>query len=431
MKTTNTLSLYQTLAEQIIVWARELGFQQIGITDTDAYEHSEYLKQWLAKGFQGEMDWIQRHQPQRENPALLVPNALRVISARIDYLPENTQQIKTLKQPNKAYISRYALGRDYHKLIRKRLAQLGKKIENFCEQHPQIEADLGHTLNQRPFVDSAPVLEKAFGEKAGLGWIGKHTLLLNENAGSWFFLGELITNLPLPLSILDTGTILTDTNSDKNKVEDNDTHQQMISGGFTELKESKSPAPPSIFSLPLKSTKPINKCGDCTACLKVCPTDAFIGPYQLDARRCISYLTIELKGSIPIEFREPMGNRVFGCDDCQLICPWNKWAKPTQEKDFSPRHSLDITELTRLFLWSEEEYLKYTEGSAIRRLGFERWLRNLAIGLGNADPTSENIAALESKKNYPSAMVQEHIDWALNRLLNPKKRIRKVKNLNK
>jgi epoxyqueuosine reductase len=428
MNNTNIQILYQTLADQITVWGRELGFQQVGITDIDVSEHSAHLKQWLDKGYQGEMDWIQRHQPQRENPGLLVTNALRVISARMDYLPENTQQIKTLKQPNKAYISRYALGRDYHKLIRKRLAQLGKKIEAFCEQSIEIEADLGHTLNQRPFVDSAPVLEKALGEKAGLGWIGKHTILLNENAGSWFFLGELVTNLPLPLSIPDNDTLdLTDTNI------------EAISVKFTALQEPSSstytPAKPSPLSPPLlpppQATKPINKCGDCIACLKVCPTDAFIGPYQLDARRCISYLTIELKGSIPIEFREPMGNRVFGCDDCQLICPWNKWAKPTQEKDFSPRHSLDNTELTRLFLWSEEEYLKYTEGSAIRRLGFERWLRNLAIGLGNADSTSENIAALESKKDYPSAMVQEHIEWALNRLLNPKKRIRKVKNLYK
>ncbi len=383
MTETNLPALYQTLAHQITLWTRELGFQQMGITDIHLGEYKERLDEWLTKGYHGEMEWIERHQSQREDPELLVSNAMRVISVRMDYLPENTQQIKTLKQANKAYISRYALGRDYHKLIRKRLANLAKKIEEFCRQHSEITLD----INQRPFVDSAPVLEKPFGEKAGLGWIGKHTVLLNDKTGSWFFLGELVTNLPLPLSDL--------------------TKQDGAGNSST------------------------NKCGDCTACLKVCPTDAFVAPYQLDARRCISYLTIELKGSIPIEFREPMGNRVFGCDDCQLICPWNKWAKPTQEKDFSPRHQLDDTELTRLFLWSEEEYLQYTEGSAIRRLGFERWLRNLAIGLGNAEPSLENIAALESKKDYPSPMVQEHIDWALQQLRSPKKRVRKIKNTNK
>lgn len=386
MTETKPSALYKTLSEHITLWTRELGFQQVGITDIDLSGYKERLDEWLEQGYHGEMQWIERHQAQREDPQLLVADAMRVISVRMDYLPENTEQIKTLKQANKAYISRYALGRDYHKLIRKRLAKLAKKIEAFCEQH----AEIAQSLSQRPFVDSAPVLEKAFGEKSGLGWIGKHTVLLNEKAGSWFFLGELITNLALPLSLPeDTAKDAPQTNDDK------------------------------------------NKCGDCTACLKVCPTDAFVAPYQLDARRCISYLTIELKGTIPIEFREPIGNRVFGCDDCQLICPWNKWASPTQEQDFSPRHQLDDTELTRLFLWSEEEYLQYTEGSAIRRLGFERWLRNLAIGLGNAEPTPENIAALDAKKDYPSSMVQEHINWALQRLRNPKKRVRKIKNTNK
>lgn len=428
MDLSKTQILYQTLADHIYVWGRELGFQQIGITDTDVGEHARYLQNWLDKGYQGEMTWMQRHQPQREDPQLLVPSALRVISARMDYLPENTQQIKTLKQANKAYISRYALGRDYHKLIRKRLAQLGKKIEAFCEAQPEITAALEHSLNQRPFVDSAPILEKAFGEKAGLGWIGKHTILINETAGSWFFLGELVTNLPLPLSAFAT----TDNNdsSDGDKVDkaSNPIINAAASNNkkIVEFKEVKEPRLANKIT-----SKPVNKCGDCSACLKICPTDAFVAPYKLDARRCISYLTIELKGSIPVEFREPMGNRVFGCDDCQLICPWNKWAKPTQEQDFTPRHSLDDTELTRLFLWTEEEYLQYTEGSAIRRLGFERWLRNLAIGLGNAEPNSENIAALESKQSYPSAMVQEHIEWALARLRSPKKRLRKIKNPNK
>jgi epoxyqueuosine reductase len=426
MNTKDIQMLYQNLADQIYVWGRELGFQQVGITDTDVNEHAEYLKKWLDKGYHGEMAWMQRHQPQRENPELLVPNALRVISVRMDYLPENTQQIKTLKQPNKAYISRYALGRDYHKLIRKRLALLGKKIESYCEEHTEILDALEQTFSQRPFVDSAPLLEKAFGEKAGLGWIGKHTILINETAGSWFFLGELVTNLPLPLSVFYATAVAGDNHKESSAANNTINSAAESSNATVEFIEIKGPT-----STAKTTTRPVNKCGDCSACLKICPTDAFVGPYKLDARRCISYLTIELKGSIPVEFREPMGNRVFGCDDCQLICPWNKWAKPTQEQDFTPRHSLDDTELTRLFLWSEEEYLKYTEGSAIRRIGFERWLRNLAIGLGNAEPTRDNIAALESRQAYPSAMVQEHIQWALNRLHSPRKRQRKIKNLNK
>jgi epoxyqueuosine reductase len=363
-------SQWAALAEQIKLWGTELGFQQVGITDNNANAHKEYLQQWLDNGFHGEMEWIKTHQHQRNHPESLVPEAQRIISVRMDYLPENTEQIKILKQDDKAYISRYALGRDYHKLIRKRLATLGKKIEHYLQEH-----NILLEVNQRPFVDSAPILEKAFAEKAGLGWIGKHTVLLNDTAGSWFFLGELVTNLPLPVDQVQTE----------------------------------------------------NRCGSCEACLKVCPTDAFVAPYQLDATRCISYLTIELKGSIPEEYREPMGNRVFGCDDCQLICPWNKFAKPSNEKDFSPRHQLHDAELVRLFSWTEEEYLKYTEGSAIRRIGYERWLRNLAIGLGNAKQSNHIIAALESRKDFPSEMVQEHIEWAINRQKNPKKRQRKIK----
>ena len=359
------------LAEKIAAWGAELGFDQIAITDTDIGEHREYLQQWLDKGYQGEMEWMQTHQAQRNEPSLLVPDALRVISARINYLPENTEQVKILKNADKAYISRYALGRDYHKLIRKRLAKLGKKIEAFCQNSPELI----DTLKQRPFVDSAPVLEKAFAEKAGLGWIGKNTLVIQQEAGSWFFLGELITNIPLP------------TNT-----------------GIAE-----------------------NKCGECVACLKICPTDAFVAPYKLDAKRCISYLTIELKNSIPEEFREPIGNRVFGCDDCQLICPWNKFAKSTKEDDFSPRHKLDNTELIDLFLWSEETFLKNTEGSPIRRIGYERWLRNLAVGLGNANKSPDVIAALEKQKAFPSAMVREHIDWAIAQQQSKKRRSRKIK----
>ena len=361
---------WQALVNHIKQWGRELGFQHIGITDLELGEHKTHLQTWLDKGYQGEMQWMKQHQAQRNHPERLVNNAMRVISARMDYLPENTAQVSILKQSNKAYISRYALGRDYHKLIRKRLAKLAKMIEHYL-----VEQNIQLAIHQRPFVDSAPVLEKAFAEKAGLGWIGKHTVLLNQSAGSWFFLGELITTLPLP-----------------------------------------------IDKVALK-----NQCGGCDACLKVCPTDAFVGPYQLDANRCISYLTIELKGSIPEEFREPMGNRVFGCDDCQLICPWNKFAKFSNEKDFSPRHQLNDSELSSLFSWSEDEYLKYTEGSAIRRIGYERWLRNLAIGLGNATPSPFIIKILERRKNFPSPMVQEHIQWALHQQRHPKTRKRKIK----
>lgn len=364
------------LTRKIGLWGRELGFQDIGISDIDLQQHTKYLQQWLDKEHHGSMAWMRKHQIQRNNPQQLQEGAIRVISARMDYLPENPNHIAVLKQSEKAYISRYALGRDYHKLIRKRLAQLAKKIENDYLALSQKQGWPDIQPSQRPFVDSAPVLEKAFGEKAGLGWIGKHTLLINQHAGSWFFLGEILTNIPLP------------------------TNQQLAK----------------------------NKCGDCTACLKICPTDAFVAPYQLDARRCISYLTIELKDSIPEEFREPIGNRVFGCDDCQAICPWNKYAKPSTEQDFSPRHQLEDSDLVRLFLWTEEEYLKYTEGSAIRRIGYERWLRNLAIGLGNAPKQPDIVQALESRQDFPSAMVQEHIRWAIQQQKSAKKSRRKIKN---
>ncbi|MGH1439830.1 MAG: tRNA epoxyqueuosine(34) reductase QueG [Cellvibrionaceae bacterium] len=371
-ESTKQAMFYQQLADDIKTWGKELGFQHIGITDVELGPHKQFLQEWLDKGYHGEMAWMKAHQPQRNDPSTLVPEAIRIISARMDYLPENTQQVKILKQPEKAYISRYALGRDYHKLIRKRLATLAKKIQQTCDENKEHSS----AINQRPFVDSAPVLEKAFAEKAGLGWIGKHTVLLNASVGSWFFLGELMTNLPLPI----------------------------------DQQQSK------------------NQCGDCEACLKICPTDAFVAPYKLDATRCISYLTIELKEAIPLEFREAMGNRVFGCDDCQLICPWNKYAKPTNEKDFSPRHELNDTDLVTLFLWTEEEYLKNTEGSAIRRIGYERWLRNLAVGLGNAKPTADITEALKKRADFPSSMVQEHVSWALEQHKNPKKRrVRKIK----
>ena len=292
------------------------------------------------------------HGSKRTHPDELVPGTQRVLSVRMDYLPTDTEMAKRLANPDAAYISRYALGRDYHKLIRRRLQQLAERIE-------QLIGPFGY----RAFVDSAPVMERALATRSGLGWIGKNTMVINRKAGSYFFLGELYTDLPLPI----------------------DAPQQT------------------------------EHCGKCTACLTACPTDAFAGPHLLDARRCISYLTIELKGSIPEALREPMGNRVFGCDDCQLVCPWNRFAKPTGEADFSPRHSLDHASLVELFRWDEATFLKRTEGSPIRRIGHERWLRNLAVGLGNATSSINVIEALKQRQTHPSALVREHVSWALER----------------
>ncbi|GAB1266946.1 tRNA epoxyqueuosine(34) reductase QueG [Aurantivibrio infirmus] len=342
---------YQQLAKQIKIWGRELGFQHIGITDTQLDQHNKHLEDWLEKGYEGEMSWLSTHSDKRKKPESLHPGTLRVISARMDYLPGDTQQTKLLAEGDKAYIARYALGSDYHKLIRKRLAVLAEKISQA----------IGSDISQRPFVDSAPVLERAMAEKSGLGWIGKNTMLINKKAGSWFFLGELFTSLPLP----------------------------------TETDTSK------------------NHCGTCHACLDICPTQAFAGPYELDARKCISYLTIEHKGSIPVELRKAIGNRVFGCDDCQIVCPWNKFAKPTEEKRFLPKHGLDNPDLCELFLWSEKEFLKNTEGSALRRSGYERWLRNLSVALGNAPSAPKIIAALKQRLNHESLLVREHVEWAL------------------
>jgi epoxyqueuosine reductase len=353
---TQSLDLNQ-LAADIKIWGRELGFQQVGITDIDLADAEIRLKEWLTKGYHGSMEWLTAHDNKRSRPADLVPGTLRVISVRMDYLPGDTNQIATLKDPTKAYVSRYTLGRDYHKLIRKRLSSLAKQIDDALPaDYPRKDEWLN-----RAFVDSAPVMERPLAEKAGLGWTGKHTLIINSTAGSWFFLGEIFTFLPLPVD---------------------------------------QPNQP-------------NQCGDCTACLKVCPTDAFTNPYELDARRCISYLTIENKGPIPLEFREPMGNRVFGCDDCQAICPWNKYAQFTQETDFLPRHGLADSDLVSLFNWTEKEYLDNTEGSAIRRIGYEGWLRNLAVGLGNAPSDARIIDALTAKREAVSPLIQEHIDWAL------------------
>ncbi|HKM36391.1 MAG TPA: tRNA epoxyqueuosine(34) reductase QueG [Thiopseudomonas sp.] len=331
-------------------WAAQLGFQQLGITDTDLGEDAARLDAYLAAGYHGEMAYMASHGTMRSRPEELVPGTVRVISVRMDYLPEDTQMAQMLAQAEQAYISRYALGRDYHKLIRKRLQQLAEKIT----------AEIG-PFGYRAFVDSAPVMEKPLASKAGLGWMGKNTLILNRKAGSWFFLGELLIDLPLPI----------DTPNDR------------------------------------------DHCGKCSACLDVCPTQAFVGERVLDARRCISYLTIELKGPIPEELRPMMGNRVFGCDDCQLVCPWNRFAKPTQEDDFKPRHQLDSSSLAELFMWSEEEFLKRTQGSPIRRTGYERWLRNIAVGLGNAPSTIPVLEALKARLEYPSELVLEHVRWAL------------------
>ncbi len=338
------------LTASIREWAAQLGFQQVGITDIDLTEDALRLDAYLAAGYHGEMEYMASHGTMRSRPDELVPGTLRVISVRMDYLPEDTQMAQMLAQPEQAYVSRYALGRDYHKLIRKRLQQLAEKIS-------QEIGPFGH----RAFVDSAPVLEKPFARKAGLGWMGKNTLILNRKAGSWFFLGELLVDLPLPI----------DQPNDR------------------------------------------DHCGKCTACLQVCPTQAFVGDRVLDARRCISYLTIELKGAIPEDLRALIGNRVFGCDDCQLVCPWNRFAKATQEDDFQPRHRLDNSSLAELFMWTEDEFLARTLGSPIRRTGYERWLRNLAVGLGNAPSTIPVLEALKARLEHPSELVREHVRWAL------------------
>jgi len=362
---------FDQLAEQIKFWGRELGFQQVGITDIDLSSEENRFQQWLEKNYHGSMKWLSAHGTKRSHPAELIAGTIRVISVRMDYLPGDTQQINILKSPNKAYISRYALGRDYHKLIRNRLSILAEKIDQ------ALPEDFPYKGQHRAFVDSAPVMERPLAEKAGLGWTGKHTLIINSQAGSWFFLGEIYSFLPLPI----------DQSTEK------------------------------------------NQCGECTACLKVCPTDAFPKPYELDARRCISYLTIEHSGSIPEEFREPIGNRIFGCDDCQAICPWNKYAQFTQEQDFHPRHGLNDIDLLNLFQWSETEFLEKTQGSAIRRTGYEGWLRNIAIALGNAPSDAKIIQVLEEKRGKSSDMVKEHIDWALVQQMNPnRRRRRKVQN---
>lgn len=346
---------FSQLATHIKQWGHELGFQQVGITDTDLGLYEERFMAWLAKGFHGKLQYMEQHGTKRTRPAELIPGTVRIISVRLDYLPPDTSIAEVLQDTKKGYISRYALGRDYHKLMRKRLDELAAKIEHAVG-----------AFGYRSFTDSAPVLEKAIAEKAGLGWIGKHTNIINPKAGSWFFLGEIYTDLPLPT----------------------DTPQQK------------------------------SHCGSCTACIQVCPTQAIVAPYQVDARRCISYLTIELREAIPIEFRRMLGNRVYGCDDCQIVCPWNKFSKFTNETDFHPRQNLHTPELLDLFAWTEKEFLKRTEGSAIRRIGFECWQRNIAVGLGNAPYSEAILNALREKLEISTEMVKEHIEWAIGEQLN-------------
>lgn len=356
---------YNQLLEQISSWAQELGFQQLGVSDIDLSPHEKHLNNWLDAGFHGEMDYMHKHGSKRSHPEELVDNTRRVISVRMDYMPPDCElSDAVLADPNKGFISRYALGRDYHKVMRKRLQKLSERINHAI-------GDFGF----RVFVDSAPVLEKALAEKSGLGWIGKHTNLINQKAGSWFFLGEIYTDLPLPISRPPPQV----------ETENNETVQ--------------------------------NHCGTCSACIDICPTKAIVEPYKVDARRCISYLTIELHGPIPVEFRKAIGNRIYGCDDCQLCCPWNRFSQHTSEQDFFARHPLDAPALTDLFQWDEETFLKNTEGSAIRRIGHQSWLRNIAIALGNA-PTSEKvIQALKARRSELAEasydMVVEHIDWAI------------------
>jgi len=345
---------YPNLVAKIKLWAQELGFDQVSITDIDLSQHEAQLQRWLDAGYHGEMEYMAAHGMKRARPEELVPGTQRVISVRMNYLPPDASFAKDLKNKETAYISRYALGRDYHKLMRNRLKQLGKKLEEELEQY-QL------TLGFRPFVDSAPVLERQLAEKAGLGWTGKHTLILNQEAGSWFFLGELFVDLPLPVN--------------EEIVED--------------------------------------KCGNCVACITSCPTGAIVEPYVVDARRCISYLTIEKQGVIPEEFRSLLGNRIYGCDDCQLVCPWNRYGQLTKEDDFHIRKQLKSQDLLKLFAWDEATFLKSTEGSAIRRIGIERWRRNIAVALGNAPYSEEVITSLEAAKHDASEMLLEHIEWAL------------------
>jgi len=342
----------QPLAEDIKRWSGELGFQHTGIADVELGEDEAHLRDWLAKGQHGEMEYMARHGDRRSRPAELRPGTVRVISVRMDYgTGEDAAAWETLGDGSRAYVARYALGRDYHKLMRSRLQKLADRIGAQADE-----------FGYRVFVDSAPVLERALARNAGLGWIGKNACVINKDSGSWFFLGEIYTDLPLPVD-----------------------------------------APASAH------------CGTCTRCIDICPTRAIVAPNRVDARRCISYLTIELKGSIPEEFRAAIGNRIFGCDDCQLVCPWNKFAKRFDEPDFRARNNLDNASLVELFGWTEAQFLQRTEGSAVRRTGYEGWSRNIAVALGNAARSDAVIDALQARQDDSSALVREHVEWALQR----------------
>lgn len=342
---------YYQLAEKIKQWGKELGFQQVGISDIDLSEHEESFKNWLANGFHGEMEFMAQHGSKRYRPAELLPGTVSIVTVRLNYLPESAGFAATLENPERAYISRYALGRDYHKVVRNKLKKLGQKIA--------AEIDTPE-LTFRPFVDSAPVMERSLAEKSGLGWTGKHTLTINREAGSWFFLGELFLPIELP------------------------------------------------------TDQPVTEeCGKCVACLTACPTGAIVEPYVVDSRKCISYLTIELKGAIPEEYRKAIGNRIYGCDDCQLICPWSREGQITEEQDFTPRKSLLDDELLTLWNWDENTFLSNTEGSPIRRIGYLRWLRNIAVALGNAPFSVVVIEQLKKRLQTIDPMLDEHITWAI------------------
>ena len=373
------------LVGRIRHWAAELGFQQVGVADCDLGAAETRLMEWLARGWQGDMDYLSAHGTRRTRPAELVPGTLRVITVRMNYFPPGAADSwDVMRDGSRAYVARYAVGRDYHKVLRGRLQKLCDRIEEevkradtlptesaVCGQRASASPLPAHRsqnpvaarqFHYRVFTDSAPVMEVELATKSGLGWRGKHTLVLNREAGSWFFLGEIYTDLPLPVD-----------------------------------------SPQSDY------------CGTCSRCIDICPTQAIVAPYQLDARRCISYLTIEHKGDIPEELRPLMGNRIYGCDDCQLVCPWNRFAQKADAPDFAVRHGLDAAGLVELFSWSEEEFRRRMEGSAIRRIGHKRWLRNLAVGLGNAPTSAAVIAALEGRRDHPSVMVRSHVAWALKR----------------
>jgi epoxyqueuosine reductase len=338
------------LQRELEALARARGFDALGVSGISLASDAARLERWLAAGLQGEMGYMSRHGTRRTDPGELVPGTVRVLSARMNYWPGDARDaLEALRDADHGYVSRYALGRDYHKLMRNALRDLAT----------DIEARVG-PMGYRVFVDSGPVLEKALARNAGLGWIGKHTNLIARDAGSYFFIGEILTDLPLRTD------------------------------------EAASA-----------------HCGSCSACIPACPTGAITAPYRLDARRCISYLTIELHGAIPVELRRLMGNRIYGCDDCQLVCPWNKFARAAAHPDFKVRHALDRSRLAELFAWTEAEFLSRTEGSAIRRIGYERWLRNIAVALGNAPVTQANRDALLARADHASALVREHVAWAL------------------